>query len=384
MINFSNNMMSVEFALSINVNQKVYDARRKGEKVTVLSLGEAIFDIPLYDFNFLDQKKINRYCDTQGLPELREKIANYYSSQYCNLSTLNKDSVLISAGSKILIYLSMVAFLNPGDEVIIHEPAWLSYKDQAKIVGANIKFIPYNISVENFRNYITNKTKLVIVNNPNNPSGSVYTKNELSKIYDLCKVNKAYMLIDEAYSEFLEKKDFYSGLNLSANMDNLIVVNSLSKNMGISGWRIGYMISNQEVLRQILKLNQHTVTCAPSILQLYLAEYFDDIINYTRNQIKNVRYKRKEVAKIFKQHGFDLIPGSSTFYLMVDITPTGMISEEFANSLFEKYRISVVPGTAYGESVSNFIRVSVGSESLESITKAVEIMAEYVLCNKAA
>ena len=255
-------------AISIYFNQIVYDLRRKGEDVTTLSLGEAFFDIPIFDFYKLDYTKGYHYSDSQGLPELRAKLASYYIKEYGAKVDPDKE-LLISAGSKPLIFMAMLSVMEAGDEVIIHEPAWLSYPEQASLAGLTCGYIPFNCPVESFHKHFSNKTRMLIVNNPNNPAGKLYSRDELLSLYNQCRSRGIYVMVDEAYSDFVVDSNFTSMAAVVPNKDGVIVVNSLSKNMGISGWRIGYIISSEDVIQTVLKVNQHLITCAPTILLQY-------------------------------------------------------------------------------------------------------------------
>ena len=280
--NISDKVSSMKPASSIEINQIVYNMKRAGESVTALSLGEAFFKIPQYDFTRLDFNKGYHYSDTAGIPELRKKIANHYQKNY--QAPVFDNEIIISAGSKPLVFMAMITILNKGSEVLIPEPAWLSYEEHAKLCGAKIKFIPYNIEVKNYKRFITKNTKLLIINNPNNPRGKVYTEEELREIYKIAINKNIFILIDEAYSDFVNK-NFKSMANIAPDKKGIIIINSLSKNLGISGWRIGFIISSPEINKQILKLNQHIITCAPTILSMYVDKYYEKIYKNTSKQI---------------------------------------------------------------------------------------------------
>ena len=235
---FSDSLSRISEAQSIYLNQLVYELKRKGEDVITLSLGEAFFDIPLFDFNLLDLEKSHHYADSSGTPKLKEKISNHYYKNF-KVKSDPKNEILISAGSKAIIYMSIKALINQGDEVILHEPAWLSYADQVKLCGGKVKYISYKENISTIKKYITKKTKMIIINNPNNPAGKIYSLKELNIIFKTIKRSKIWLLVDEAYSDFILNEKFISAGKLLTSKKNLIVVNSLSKNMGISGWRIG-------------------------------------------------------------------------------------------------------------------------------------------------
>lgn len=367
----SNVIDKIPEALSVYINQLVYDLRRQKRDVISLSLGESYFNIPRFPFEPLDFEKGYHYSDSQGIPELRDKIADYYNKYY-GTDVNGKDDILISAGSKPIIFMCMLAILNPRDEVLIHEPAWLSYQEQVKLCNAKVSFIPYNEKINFFEKYFTDKTRLMIINNPNNPSGRVYSKDELLEIYSTCRSRGVYLMVDEAYSDFVIDEDFVSILNLVPNMDGVITINSLSKNMGMSGWRIGYMIATPKFISKILKLNQHLVTCGPTILLQYVSKYFDDILAYTLPQVREVVEKRKRIAKYLDENEIKFLPGSSTFYFFIDVsTYDGDILNLSLHMLLE-HDIAMVPGLAYGKSTEKFLRMSIGTETEERIYLAIQ------------
>lgn len=377
----SHKIKEIPEALSIYINQLVYDQKRKGKDITVLSLGEAFFDIPMFDFSKLDFVKGYHYSDSQGIPELRSAIANFYKEHY-GADINPKDEILITAGSKPVIFFAMQATMNPGDEILIHEPGWLSYQEQARIVGAKPKFIPYHVEVENFYKYFSDNTRMLVICNPNNPAGRVYCLEELVSLYKQCRPRGIYILVDEAYSDFVIEDEFHTMTKVVPNKDGIIVVNSLSKNMGMSGWRVGYVITARELIRNILKLNQHVITCAPTILQYYMAQYFKDIIAITLPQVKDVVEKRKRVAELLDTLGLKRMKGNSTFYFLVDIGDFPGTSLDFSLHLLLYDQVAVVPGLAYGESCSRFVRVGIGIESEERIQNAIFLLRDLINVKK--
>lgn len=364
-------------AMSIYINQLVYSQKRNGIDVVTLSLGEAFFNIPMFEFGELNFEKGYHYSESYGLPELRTKIMEYYNKNY-GASLKSIDQVLISCGSKPIIFMAIQAILNDGDEVLIHEPAWLSYQEQVKLVNGIPKFIPFDCKVKDFDQYFNDKIKLLILNNPNNPAGYVYEKADLELLYKECRRRGIYLLVDEAYSDFIDESVFVSLASIAPSLDGTIIVNSLSKNMGISGWRIGYAIAEPRVMRNILKLNQHLITCAPTILQMYLARYFYEIISITLPQAKEVVRKRKRIKEYMDSIKISYLPGDSTFYFFISIEDFKDSSLDLCMYLLFKYNIAAVPGSAYGESTGKFIRVGIGAESEERITDALNIIKAVI------
>ncbi len=361
-------------AMSIKYNNMVYEMKRRGEDVTVLSLGEAFFDIPLFDFKDLPFPQIYHYSHSRGVPELREKLARYFLDHY-EVHFDPEREIIITAGSKIAIHMALMAVLNPGDEALIHEPAWVSYPEQVKLCYGVPVMVPHYAEVLDFEKYITNRTKVIIINNPNNPRGNVFTLEELSHLYKLAEKYNLFVLSDEAYSDFLlEEERFISIGNLDREKRRLILCNSMSKNYGMSGWRVGYVITNADMIDQILKINQHLVTCPATILEYYLARHFDEIIRITKPQIADVVKRRQAVGRYMDRIGLRYLPGTATFYFFVSIAPSRLGSEEFCTRLLQEHHICVVPGLGYGPSCDAFVRVSIGTESMERIERGLDTL----------
>lgn len=355
---------------SIRINQLVAEARLAGRDVTVLSLGEAFFDIPMFDFAKLDFTRGYHYSDSRGVPALRSRIADYYAEKY-GVSASPDSNVLVSIGSKMCIYLALMSLVDPGDEVLVQEPYWLSYPEQVRLARGVPVAIPHWTRASGFQEYFTPRTKVVVLNNPNNPAGSVYSAEALRHIYDLCLAHGATLLVDEAYSDFCVDGEFTSSGRLNASFRNLVVVNSLSKNMGVSGWRLGYMLAHETVIADALKLNQHLVTCAPTVLQQYCAEYFDDIRRCVAPQIEQIVKKRARVRAMMDRMGILAMSGASTFYFFLDIKASGLRSEEYAERLLREKAIAVVPGKYYGDTTDRFIRIGIGTEPDDRIEAAL-------------
>ncbi len=370
-------MVDVVQALSIKYNNIVYEKKERGEDVVVMSLGEAFFDIPLYRFDDLPFPDLYHYSHSRGLPELRTKLAAYYASEY-GVAANPDTELLVTAGSKIAIYMALMALVSPGDEVLIHEPAWVSYTEQVKLCHGVPVQVPYHQTVFDFPKYLTPRTRVIIINQPNNPRGSMYSDVELTFLHELARARGLFILSDEAYSDFLDDGSFRSlGVHDPAR-EHTIICNSMSKNYGMSGWRIGYTIARPDIISKLLMINQHLVTCASTILLHYLAKHFDDILAITKPQILDVVRRRRELGKYMTEIGLDRLPGDATFYFFVSIAPTRLTSDEFCTRLLDEHGVCVVPGIGYGKSCDRYVRVSVGTESMDRMRGALRTMKELV------
>jgi aminotransferase len=361
---FSRVVTDAEEAMSIKYNTMVYDLQRKGVDVLVMSLGEAFFDIPLLPMDDLPYPAVNHYSNSRGIPELRQRLSRYFAVEY-GVDFDPDSEILITAGSKAAIHMTLMSILDPGDEVLYSEPGWVSYPEQIKLCYGIPVSMPFDHEVSDYESHITEKTKAIIVTSPHNPRGLVLSETELQDLVALAKKHDLWLLSDEAYSDFLLDGSFVSAGRLDPSKERVVVFNSMSKNFGISGWRLGYVIANQQLINRVLTVNQHLITCPATILEYYLAHHFDSLIEITKPQIRNVVEVRERLARYMSEIGLSALPGGATFYFFVSLGDSELRSEEFATRLLYEQHISVVPGVGYGASCDSFVRVSVGTASLE-------------------
>nr|QRW40809.1 hypothetical protein [bacterium] len=369
---------AVSEASSVRLNNRVYDLQAQGSDVITLSLGEAFFDLPVPTFADLPAARIHHYSHSRGLPLLRQKLAKYYQVM-SGAPTDPGREILVTAGSKAAIFMALTAILEPGDEVIVPEPLWVSYPDQVRLCRGVPVLTPWQASVDDLASYITPRTRAIIVNNPQNPSGRQLTGDEMARLHELADRHGLYLLADEAYNEFVPDPDtFVSCLAFDPEKKHTIVCNSMSKNYGISGWRIGYLIAGAGLVDQILKIQQHVLTCPPTILSYYLAEHFETILEHTRPQISRVVSLRNRLAADLRNSGVSAMAGDSTFYLFVSLGRSKLDSEAFAEELLARDRVSVVPGIGYGASCDRFVRVSVGTENEERLSRGIAALTRLM------
>ncbi len=363
-------------AVSVKYNNIVYELKQSGREVIVLSLGEAFFDVQPHALGVLSPEA-NHYSHSRGLPELRERLAAYYEREF-DVAVDPSSEILVTAGSKAAIFFSLMAMLDPRDEVVMQEPLWVSYPEQVRLCGGVPVQIPYDAPLSAFADHVTERTRALIINNPNNPRGRVYTRDDVRYLVDLARANGIYVLSDEAYSDFVIGERFQSAARFDEDKTNVVICNSLSKNLGVSGWRLGYVIARRDLIDQILKLNQHIVTCAPAPLERFVAANFDEMRAATRPQIEATVEKRAEVARYLQSIGLDCLAGTSTFYLFVSIAPTQLDSDAFCMRLLQEKGVAVVPGIGYGASCDSFVRVSVGTEPVEIIRDGLDRLKALV------
>jgi len=360
----------VATAMSIKFNNFGNAMKAAGEDVTICSFGEAYFDIPLYPFDTLPFPSLYHYSDSRGLPGLRQKLAAYYDSQY-GVPVDATSEIVVTAGSKLGVHMSFMALLEPGDEVVVPEPAWVSYSEQARLCHANPIMVPYDVPVTELGNWITPRTRALVICSPQNPTGRVYTRDELRYLHGVAKEHGIYLISDEAYSDFVSTDPFVSAGLDDPEKEHTIICNTMSKGWGLSGWRIGYLISNPVVMAQLLKISQHLMTCPPTMLEQYLERHFDDILAITKPQIREVVEKRAMLGRYMDEIGLRYMDGSATFYFFVSIAPSTLKSEEFGMRLLSDHKVVAVPGVGYGKSCDGYMRVGIGTESMDRMKAAL-------------
>lgn len=369
---FSKKSQEIGVASSIAQNELVYKKRREGLNPIILSYGEAPFKLKPFPLSSEYWDKGCHYSEGLGVPEFRQEIASYIK-ETTDINVSWEDNILVSAGSKIISYFIAQSTLNPGDAIMLHEPSWVSYKEHARLNQAKTAFLDYSETIYKFQSlYEKNRnTKLIYLNNPNNPRGYVYKEEELKWLADFCKKNGIFLAIDESYSDFVIDEKFYSGVNLIYEYTNVIVFNSISKNFGLSGWRIGFCIGSKEFINIINKFNQHLITCAPTCLQLALVGKLSSLRSEIRPQIIELNKKRLAVIELLKKYKLNYLSGSSTFYLFIDVSSQIEDTQKFVGEFLDESDVSIIPGGAYGKSTSGFLRLSFGMEKLDRIETAL-------------
>lgn len=365
-------------ALSIKYNNQVYDLRATGRDIITLSLGEAFFDLPLPKFDDLADLGLHHYSHSRGLPELRQRLARYYREEF-GVPLDPGSEIIVTAGSKVALYMVLLAMLEPGDEVIVPEPFWLSYPEQVRLCRGVPVLVPHDVPVTDLCRYVTPRTRAIVINNPNNPSGQVLTVAELEYVHELADRHGLMVIADEAYNEFVPPGvEFRACGSFDPELRHTVTVNSMSKNYGVSGWRVGYLIAHRTLVDQVLKINQHLITCAPTILSWYLAEHFDDILEITRPQIRRVVTLRHEIAELLTQAGIATLPGSASFYLFASLGESTLDSVAFTSRLLRESGVSVVAGIAYGASCDRHIRISVGTEPPARVVQGITAIRNLI------
>lgn len=365
--------------------RKFFDIVSEMKDAISLGVGEPDFDTPWHirdeGIFALEQGK-TFYTSNAGLKELREEICNYVSrTQRVNYDPMHE--VIVTVGGSEAIDIGLRAMCNPGDEVIIPQPSYVSYEPCAVLAGAKPVIIDlkaeneFRLTPEELEAAITDKTKVLILPFPNNPTGAIMEKGDLEKIAKIIIENDIYVMSDEIYAELTYKGEHVSIVSLPEMKERTILINGFSKAYAMTGWRLGYACGPEEIIKQMTKIHQFAIMCAPTTSQYAAVEALkngDDDVKMMR-QAYNQR--RRFLMNAFREMNLDCFEPYGAFYVFPCIKEFGMTSEEFATRFLEEEKVAAVPGTAFGNSGEGFLRISY-AYSLDNLKIAMERLKRFV------
>ena len=365
--------------------RKFFDLVQEMPDAISLGVGEPDFDTPWHireEGIFSLEKGRTFYTSNAGLMELRKAIAGYLERKL-KLHYDPVHEILVTVGGSEGIDLALRAMLNAGDEVILPEPCYVSYLpciELADGVPVTIELKEENafkLTPEELRAAITDKTKILILTFPNNPTGAIMTKEELEPIADIVKEHDLFVISDEIYSELTYQAEHCSIASFPGMRERTIVINGFSKAFAMTGWRLGYVAGPQLIVEQMTKIHQFAIMCAPTTSQYAAVEAMnngDDDVNLMR---KSYNQRRRFVLQKFKDMGLSCFEPEGAFYTFPCIKEFGMSSDEFASRFLKEEKVAVVPGTAFGDCGEGFLRISY-AYSIEELKEALGRLERFV------
>ncbi|WP_278549445.1 pyridoxal phosphate-dependent aminotransferase [Paraclostridium bifermentans] len=388
----SSRLNNITPSYTIGISSKVRDLKASGKNIIDLSIGEPDLTVPnaaiQHGINSLNENLTN-YDLVPGLKILRNELSKKLNLE--NDCDYAPEEIVVSSGAKNAITNALLAILNPGDDVLVPKPYWVSYPEMIKLVNANPVFIETNkknefkLTKDILEKSITPKTRMLFLNNPSNPTGAVYSKEELLEIADVCIKNNIYILADEIYERICYKDKFVSIASLSNDIKNItITINGFSKSFAMTGLRIGYSSSNKEIAKAISTIQGHLVS-HPSLTSQYIAYgALKDCSNSINEMVDIYRSRRNKVVDILNQcNKLNYVTPDGAFYTFIDLSMvknnlnyTDSFSIEFCNKLLDEYEVAAVPGIAFG--MDDYIRISYAcsessfTEGLKRIIKLAE------------
>ena len=330
------------------------------------------------------QEGKTRYSQNAGLLPLRETIADYYKRTEGFEYNPNSE-VIVTVGAMEGLYLALLALLNPGDEVIIPAPYYVNYVQMVNLCHAKAVVVDnpdaeeLSFNIEDVERAITEKTKAIIINTPSNPSGRIISQEKIQALAELAKKYDLVVISDEVYKCLIyDQASFKSIVAIEGMRERTVLINSLSKEFCMTGWRIGYVLAPEELIATMTKLQENVVACAPLPSQYAAIEALSGKENYSENMVKIFTSRRNTLVQ-----GIQSLPllrctaPQATFYLMVDISATGFTSYDFAVALLKAQQVAVVPGVAYGKSCDKYIRIAFTLEE-DKIKEGVRRIGEFI------
>ncbi len=366
--------------------RKFFDVVNEMPDAISLGVGEPDFDTPWHirDVGIYSLEKGRTfYTSNSGLLELRSEICRYLKRKY-DLSYNPKDEVLITVGGSEAIDIALRAMINPGDEVIIPQPSYVSYEPCA--ILANAKPVIINLKNENeFRltaaeleEAITDKTKVVIMPFPNNPTGAIMERKDLEAVAEVIIKHDLYVISDEIYAELTYSDSGHVSIaSIPGMLERTIVINGFSKSYAMTGWRLGYACGPKAILEQMTKIHQFAIMCAPTTSQYAAIEALRHGDDDVKEMCDAYNQRRRYLLHTFKQMGLPCFEPFGAFYVFPCIKEFGMSSDEFALRLLEEEKVAVVPGTAFGDSGEGFLRISY-AYSIESLKEAIGRIESFI------
>ena len=350
-----------------------------------LGVGEPDFDTPWHirdEGIFALEKGKTFYTSNAGLKELREEICNYLKRrQGIEYNPLKE--VLVTVGGSEAIDIGLRALINPGEEVIIPQPSYVSYEPCAVLAGAKPVIInlkaenEFRLTVEELKSAITDKTKVLILPFPNNPTGAIMERKDLEEISRIIIENDIYVMSDEIYAELTYKGEHTSIASLEGMKERTILINGFSKAYAMTGWRLGYACAAESIIKQMTKIHQFAIMCAPTTSQYAAVEALKNGDEDVKTMRQAYNQRRRFLMNAFREMGLDCFEPYGAFYVFPCIKEFGMTSEEFAMRFLEEEKVAVVPGNAFGESGEGFLRISY-AYSLENLKVAMDRFKRFV------
>ena len=365
--------------------RKFFDIVAEMKDAISLGVGEPDFDTPwrvrdeaIYS---LEQGR-TFYTSNSGLLELKEAIAGYLDRKY-DLHYHPKDEIMVTVGGSEAIDLAFRAMLEPGDEVLIPQPSYVSYVSCAVLAGGVPVTIDlkeeneFRLTAQELEEHITDKTKILVLPFPNNPTGAIMEKEDLDAIVDVILRHDIYVMTDEIYSELTYGTEHVSIASLPGMKERTVYINGFSKAFAMTGWRLGYACAPKEILEQMLKIHQFAIMCAPTTSQyagVEAVKHCDKEVAAMRDEYDG---RRRYLLERLRGMGLTCFEPYGAFYMFPSIKEFGMTSEEFATRLLESKKVAIVPGTAFGACGEGFLRISY-AYSLESLKVALDRIEEFV------
>ena len=365
--------------------RKFFDLVSEMKDAISLGVGEPDFDTPWHirdEGIFALERGKTFYTSNAGLKELRKEICSYLLRRQ-QLEYNPDKEILVTVGGSEAIDIGLRALINPGDEVIIPQPSYVSYEPCAILAGAKPVIInlkaknEFRLTADELKNAITPKTKVLILPFPNNPTGAIMERKDLEEIAGVLIEHDIYVMSDEIYAELTYKGEHLSIASLKGMKERTILINGFSKAYAMTGWRLGYACAPERIIKQMTKIHQFAIMCAPTTSQYAAIEALKNGDDDVKEMKQAYNQRRRFLVNAFKEIGLNCFEPFGAFYVFPCIKEFKMTSEEFATKFLEEEKVAVVPGNAFGESGEGYVRISY-AYSLDNLKTAIERLKKFI------
>ena len=365
--------------------RKFFDIVSEMKDAISLGVGEPDFDTPWRireEGIYTLEKGKTFYTSNAGLKELKVEICKYLDRKV-NVQYNYQNEVIVTVGGSEGIDIALRAMLDPGDEVLIPQPCYVSYLPCTVLADGVPVTIPlqekneFKLTAEELEAAITPKTKVLIMPFPNNPTGSIMTKEDLEPIVEVVKKYDLYVISDEIYSELSYQGEHVSIASLEGMRERTILINGFSKGFAMTGWRLGYACGPKEIIEQMVKIHQFAIMCAPTNSQYAAVEALRNCDNEVQEMREAYNERRRFLMHEFRRMGLQCFEPFGAFYVFPSIQEFGMTSEEFAMRFLEEEKVAVVPGTAFGDCGEGFLRISY-AYSIDDLREAIGRLERFI------
>lgn len=365
--------------------RKFFDIVNEMEDAISLGVGEPDFDTPWHirdEGIYSLEKGRTFYTSNAGLKELRKEISNYVErTQGVHYDEMHE--ILVTVGGSEAIDLALRAMINPGEEVLIPQPSYVSYEPCAILADAVPVIIElkeeneFRLTAQELRDAITDKTKILILPFPNNPTGAIMEKKDLEEIAEIIREKDIFVITDEIYAELSYKEKHVSIISLPGMRERTVYINGFSKAYAMTGWRLGYACAPAQIMEQMVKIHQFAIMCAPTTSQYAAVEALRNGDEDVAQMREAYNQRRRFLMHAFQEMGLRCFEPYGAFYVFPCIKEFGMTSDEFATRLLMEEKVAVVPGTAFGDCGEGFLRISY-AYSLDNLKIAMEKISHFV------
>lgn len=372
----SERVKAVQPSATLSISAAAKKLAKEGKPVIDMGVGEPDFKTPQHIIDAAI-KALNEgktfYTPTKGIPELIDAIVEKTRADGLDVDAKN---IIVTPGAKYAIFEAMLSVINKGDEVILLDPSWVSYEPCVLMAEGKVVWVPHAEGFEDapIEDYISNKTKMIVINSPSNPLGVVYPKEFLKKVRDLAVDNDLLVMSDEIYEKIIFDGEHVSIASFDGMLERTIIINGFSKSYAMTGWRLGYAIAPEWIIKEMAKIQSHSVSHATSFVQYAGIAALKGDQKCVEEMVAEFKARRDMLMEGLDRLGIKYAPPKGAFYMFIDV---GMDSMKFCEEFLQKEYVATTPGSAFGKAFTTWVRLSYAT-SRENIAEAINRLERFL------